>query len=86
MLPCQAVLERNPLLYVDIIEALRRDICQVLYTDEAACLLGFPHGDKPITEFTTCAQTRPPPSGCLPNSPGTGTSFLPFMRTTASPC
>ncbi|MFG6373035.1 MAG: GNAT family N-acetyltransferase [Oscillospiraceae bacterium] len=57
MLPCQAVLERNPLLYVDIIEALRRDICQVLYTDEAACLLGFPHGDKPITEFTTlCAD------------------------------
>lgn len=86
MLPCQAVLERNPLLYVDIIEALRRDICQVLYTDEAACLLGFPTVTSLSLSLPPCAQTRPPPSGCLPNSPGTGTSFLPFMRTTASPC
>lgn len=53
MLPCQAVLDRDPLLYIDITEALRREIGQVLYADEAACLIGFPHGDEPITEFTT---------------------------------
>lgn len=57
MLPCQAVIDRDPLLYVDVTEALRRGIGQVLYADEAACLIGFPHGDKPITEFTTlCAD------------------------------
>lgn len=53
MLPFQAVLDRDPLLYVDINEALRREIGQVLYADEGGCLIGFPHGDQPITEFTT---------------------------------
>lgn len=53
MLPCQAVLDRDPLLYIDVAEALRREIGQVLYADEGGCLIGFPHGEKPITEFTT---------------------------------
>lgn len=59
MLPCQAVIDRDPLLYVDLTEALGRGICQVLYADEGACLLGFPHDGKPITEFTTlCADAE----------------------------
>lgn len=53
MLPCQALIDNDPLLYIDITEALRRDIGQVLYADETACLIGFPHGDHPATEFTT---------------------------------
>lgn len=53
MLPCQALIDKDPLLYIDITEALRRGIGQVLYADEAACLIGFPHGDAPATEFTT---------------------------------
>lgn len=57
MLPCQAVIDRDPLLYIDVTEALRRGIGQVLYADEGACLIGFPHGDKPVTEFTSlCAD------------------------------
>lgn len=53
MLPCQALIDRDPLLYIDVIEALRRDIGKVLYADETACLIGFPHGNSPATEFTT---------------------------------
>lgn len=52
MLPCQALIDRDPLLYIDVTEAVRRGIGEVLFADEAACLIGFPHGDKPITEFT----------------------------------
>ncbi len=55
--PYREVLERDPVLYIDLIEALRRGIGQVLYADEGACLVGFPHGDRPVTEFTTlCAD------------------------------
>ncbi len=53
MLPCQALIDKDPLLYIDVTEALRRDIGKVLYADETACLIGFPHGDGPATEFTT---------------------------------
>lgn len=56
MLPCQAVIDRDPLLYIDITEAIRRGIGEVLYADEGGCLIGFPHGDKPITEFTTLCK------------------------------
>lgn len=52
MLPCQALIDQDPLLYIDVTEALRRGIGKVLYADETACLIGFPHGDKPVTEFT----------------------------------
>lgn len=53
MLPCQPVIERDPLLYIDVTEAIRRGIGEVLFADDTACLIGFPHGDEPITEFTT---------------------------------
>lgn len=53
MLPCQALIDRDPLLYIDVTEALRRDIGKVLYADETACLICFPHGVYPATEFTT---------------------------------
>ncbi len=53
MLPCQAVIDRDPLLYIDVTEAIRRGIGEVLFADDRSCLIGFPHGDHPITEFTT---------------------------------
>lgn len=53
MLPCQPLIDKDPLLYIDVTEALRRGIGEVLYADEAACLIGFPQPDAPTTEFTT---------------------------------
>lgn len=50
---CQAVIDQDPLLYIDVTEALRRNIGRVLYVDDDACLIGFPHGNEPISEFTT---------------------------------
>lgn len=52
-LPCQSWIDCDPLLYIDVTEAIRRGIGQVLFADDTACLVGFPHGDQPITEFTT---------------------------------
>lgn len=52
MLPCQAIIDRDPLLYIDITEAIHRNIGKILYADTNACLIGFPHGSRPITEFT----------------------------------
>lgn len=53
ILPCQALIDNDPLLYIDVSEALRRDIGEVVYADETACLIGFPHKGYPATEFTT---------------------------------
>lgn len=52
-LPCQSWIDRDPLLYIDVTEAIRRGIGEVLFADDAACLIGYPHEGHPTTEFTT---------------------------------
>lgn len=56
--PCRSIIDSDPLLYIDVTEALRRNIGKILYADETSCLIGFPHGDAPITEFTTLCGSQ----------------------------
>ncbi len=58
MLPCQALIDNEPLLYIDITESLRHSVGKVLYASETACLIGFPHKSGPITEFTTLCGSQ----------------------------
>ena len=45
--PCQALLDTNPLLYLDLTEAVRRGIGCVLCAVSSGALVGFPDRDNP---------------------------------------